>query len=64
VGGIWKSLEMQARKVVECYKQSLLDDSGGNSEDQNLGRNTDSKERASTEHLRFQVEMRTPLVLD
>jgi hypothetical protein len=39
VGGIWKSLEKQAREVLECCKQSLMSDSDGSSEDQNADKN-------------------------
>jgi hypothetical protein len=38
VGGIWKHLELQARENLECCKQSLVGDSGGNSEDENADR--------------------------
>jgi hypothetical protein len=43
---MWKSLEMYARETLDCYKQSLMGSSGGNSEDQTVNRNTDRKDCA------------------
>jgi hypothetical protein len=37
---------MQARKVLECAKQSLLGDSGGNSEDYFADRDVESENHA------------------
>jgi hypothetical protein len=35
MGGIWKSLEKQARKSLECWKKNLMDNYCGRSGDQN-----------------------------
>jgi hypothetical protein len=43
VGGIWKSLEKQAKERPECCKQSITDESGEDTEDQNAGRHMNSK---------------------
>jgi hypothetical protein len=37
-GGVWKSLETRTREALEGYKQSLMGDSGGSSEDQNTNK--------------------------
>lgn len=42
MGGIWNSLEVQARENVECGKQNLAGDSG----DQNTDSNEDITEYA------------------
>jgi hypothetical protein len=34
---------MQARETLKCYKQTLMDNSGGSSGVQNANRNMDSK---------------------
>jgi hypothetical protein len=43
VGGIWGSLESQAREAPECCRQRLKGDYGRSSENQNANRNPDSK---------------------
>jgi hypothetical protein len=42
-GGIWKSLETQARESLGRCKQNLMRESGGSSGDQNGNRNADSE---------------------
>jgi hypothetical protein len=42
-GGVWKSLEKQTRKSLECYKWSLVGGSEEVSENQNADRNAESK---------------------
>jgi hypothetical protein len=46
VGGIWKSLEKQVRKSLECCKQSLMGEAGENWDDQDADRNADSEDYA------------------
>jgi hypothetical protein len=46
-----------AREALECCKQSLMDGSGGSSEDHSADRNVDSKDCA----MRFRMGMRTLL---
>jgi hypothetical protein len=43
IDGIWKSLGKQTRKVIKCYKQSLMNNSGSSLEDKNASRNIDSE---------------------
>jgi hypothetical protein len=45
-GRVWKIMEKQARKGLECYKQSLMGDSGRRSKDQNDNRNENIKDCA------------------
>lgn len=43
MGETWKSLEIEAREVLECCKQSSVGNHEGCSEVQNTNRNADSK---------------------
>jgi hypothetical protein len=45
VGRIWKSLEKWAKKGLNCYKQSLMGNSGGSSGDQKADRMNRAKGR-------------------
>lgn len=54
-GWVWKRLEMQDRKTLECCEWSLRDDSGVSSKDQNVDRNVDGKVCA----YEVWIEMRT-----
>lgn len=40
---VCRSLEMQTREAFECWKQSLMGNSDGSSEEQNVDRNMDSR---------------------
>jgi hypothetical protein len=40
---------MQDRESLECCKQSLMGDSGGSSEDDNVDRNEDTEGQARSE---------------
>lgn len=40
VGGILRCVAVQAVNALDCCKQSLMADCGGNSEDQNVNRKT------------------------
>lgn len=46
MGVVWKRLENLPEESLESCKQSLLGNSGWNSEDGNAGKNVDSKARA------------------
>jgi hypothetical protein len=46
MGGIWKSLVKQDRESLQCCKQSLMSNSGGSSEDDNVDRNEDTEGQA------------------
>jgi hypothetical protein len=42
VGRIWKSLDKLTRESLECYNQSLMGHSVGNSQNQNPNKNAES----------------------
>lgn len=44
MGRVWKDLWLQSSEVPECSKQSLVDNSGGNSEDQDADRSANNKD--------------------